>query len=295
MRSAFCLGVSLLLAAPAAAQDMPLSQILLPGEGWELVSKGWKEPGPLTADRAGNVYVADREARKIWRVDGSGRRAVFAPTSAPVSGMCFGPDGLLYACHQEGSSILTYSAKGKEKRLTDDPRLQKTQDLVVTSKGMIYCTSSQFPAVYLITPEGKVRPTGKALVFNWAGITLWPDEGTLVVNHEGEIHAFRVEKDGSLTAREAYYAVRGPGDEGSIPRLTMDRSYRLYAATTEGVQVFDPTGRLCGVLLRPERAPVTALAFGGPDFDRLYVLCNNKLYVRKLKVKGVRPPVAKKK
>ena len=73
----------------------------------------------------------------------------------------------------------------------------------------------------------------------------------------------------------------------------MDRVGRLYAATSQGIQVFDPTGRLCGVLLKPEREAATALTFGGPDFDRLYVLCNNKLYARKLKTKGVPPPAGK--
>jgi sugar lactone lactonase YvrE len=60
----------------------------------------------------------------------------------------------------------------------------------------------------------------------------------------------------------------------------------LYA-TREGVQVFDPAGRLSGILLRPARTAVTALAFGGAERNVLFILCDGKLWQRKTKVKGV--------
>ena len=53
--------------------------------------------------------------------------------------------------------------------------------------------------------------------------------------------------------------------------------------------MFDPTGRLSGVLLSPVRAPVTSVAFAGKDHDRLYIVCDGKLYARKTKTQGVLP------
>src|SRR5438093_4057664 len=111
MRSSFCLVASLLLAAPAAAQDMPLSQILLPGEGWKLVAKDFKEPSALAADRAGNVYVADRKKKQIIRVDTDGRSSVFAKTGQGVTGMAFGPDGRLYPCQPKAKRIRAYTPR----------------------------------------------------------------------------------------------------------------------------------------------------------------------------------------
>jgi enterochelin esterase family protein len=64
----------------------------------------------------------------------------------------------------------------------------------------------------------------------------------------------------------------------------------LYAATDLGIQVFDPTGRLCGVLLKPKDEPLIGVAFGGSDNDRLFTVCGDKLYSRKLKTRGVPPP-----
>src|SRR5262249_2472738 len=51
------LAVLLLIAAPAAAQDTPLSQILLEGESWHVVAKGYDSFRRLYADKDGNVYV----------------------------------------------------------------------------------------------------------------------------------------------------------------------------------------------------------------------------------------------
>jgi sugar lactone lactonase YvrE len=59
------------------------------------------------------------------------------------------------------------------------------------------------------------------------------------------------------------------------------------------VQVFDPTGRLSGILVAPERAPLGGAAFGGADLDRLYVACAGKVYVRKTLAKGVKAAEAK--
>jgi gluconolactonase len=66
----------------------------------------------------------------------------------------------------------------------------------------------------------------------------------------------------------------------------MDREGRLYSATHMGVQVFDRNGRVRAILPLPG-GEVTGIAFGGTDFQMLYVSCaNHKLYRRKLKVAG---------
>ena len=52
-RSIFALDASALLALPAAAQDMPLTDVLLPGEGWaclRIVSDVPTKAGPTGAN-----------------------------------------------------------------------------------------------------------------------------------------------------------------------------------------------------------------------------------------------------
>ena len=57
----------------AAAQDMPLSQVLLPGEAWRPVEGLEGTPGVLLGDPSGNLYVADAEKPVIRRLGTDGR------------------------------------------------------------------------------------------------------------------------------------------------------------------------------------------------------------------------------
>ena len=69
-----------------------------------------------------------------------------------------------------------------------------------------------------------------------------------------------------------------------VTELATDRDGRVYAATPAGVQVFDPTGRLCGVLHPPAAgAGIDLMWFEG---DRLVVAANGTRYARKLRTAG---------
>ncbi|HTU18807.1 MAG TPA: SMP-30/gluconolactonase/LRE family protein [Gemmataceae bacterium] len=271
---------------PAAAQDMPLSLVLLPGETWQLVPGDSPTVADLAGGPNGDVYLAHHEGQQIDRIDREGKRHAFARPSAPVKGLACAPDGRLYACQPLKKRIIALDAKGQESVLVED---LPAQYLAVTRNGSIYATVPTENAIYRMGRDGKKQRVDQSTP-TALGVTLWRDQGTLVVGDmEGlNLTAFRIDKDGTLSAREQYYALRRRvGEDGLVPSMTVDSADRLYAATREGVQVFDPTGRMSGVLLRPERQPVRAVAFGGADLDRLYIACGNKLYVRKMKAKGV--------
>jgi hypothetical protein len=72
---------------------------------------------------------------------------------------------------------------------------------------------------------------------------------------------------------------RKPGSAGvDVTALTLDRDGRIYAATSVGVQVFDPTGRLCGVLTTPP-GRVDQMAF---ENDQLTLWIGDRKYTRRL-------------
>ena len=284
--------ILLLAVCPAAAQDMPLSQILLPGEIWQLVPGDLPMVGDLASGLNGDVYVVHHEGKQIDRIDRDGRAHPFARPSAAVMGMAFASDGRLYACQPLKNRIVALDAKGQESILVED---LPAHYLAVTRSGSIYATVPSANAIYRVGKDGKKHCVERSMP-TALGATLWGDQGTLVVGDMEGLHltAFRIDKDCGLSAREQYYTLRRrAGEDSSVPAMTVDSADRLYAATREGVQVFDPTGRLSGVLLRPERQPIRAVAFGGADLDRLYIACGNKLYVRKIKAKGVAVAKAK--
>ena len=66
----------------------------------------------------------------------------------------------------------------------------------------------------------------------------------------------------------------------------MDAGHLLYACTPLGVQVFDPTGRLCGVILAPSKDEMSAICIAGEKAGTLYVACGDRIYARKIQGKA---------
>ena len=70
--------------------------------------------------------------------------------------------------------------------------------------------------------------------------------------------------------------------------MTTDVQGRTYVTTSLGIQVFDPTGRLCGVLAkaRADRSEVSCV-LSGPGRAYLYVGAGTAIYRRKVQAAGV--------
>jgi enterochelin esterase family protein len=278
--------IVLVAAGTGAAQDIPLSKILVEGEPWKKVADGLDRLQGLTADRQGNVYAATKE--KLLKVGTDGKTTV-AADEAGLQGLASAADGRVFACQPAKRRIVSVSEEGKVTVAAED---LAARDVVVTAAGVLYCTVPDEHAVYRVGADGKKKAVDDS-IGSPAGLTLWPDEGTLVVGDRASVHlwAFRVEKDGTLSSRDRYYTVRErAGHPGSgTTAVTVDAAGLAYAATAAGVQAYDPTGRLCGVMTKPADGELTGLTFGGAGHDLLYLACGDKLYARKLQGKGVVP------
>ena len=118
-------------------------------------------------------------------------------------------------------------------------------------------------------------------------LVLTPDGGTALLGYPSRkaVWAFRVDGKGNLSGGAPYcpLRLRRGAEYTEVTALATDRDGRVYAATELGVQVFDPTGRLCGVL--------TPAAPGRPEFlrfegDRLVVWVGGVKYTRRLNAAG---------
>jgi sugar lactone lactonase YvrE len=250
------LAVLLLIAAPAAAQDTPLSQILLEGESWHVAAKSYDSFRRLYADKDGNVYV-DYVRKGMSGVDRIDPTGTVSPVEKPSQ-----DTKRAYVPTVKAQSSFSYSVS------SDKGTVHASGQASEGAKELVYQT------------PGLLKPTC---------LVLSSEDGTLFVGDSGTgtVWAFRVEKDGGLKFGEPYGRPR-PGQKAiAVTGLAIDVAGRVYAASPEGVQFFDPTCRLSGVLLKPERADVTAVVFGGPERDRLYVTCGDKVYFRKVRAKGV--------
>lgn len=282
----------LLLVGSAQAQDIPLTKILAPGEGWmPLTSRLFPSIGGLATDSWGDVLISDRENKQVVRIGldhlGIAKVETFAKLSEGPAGLAFDGEDRLHVCLPESGRLARIEQSDKETTLAEG--LKGVRDLVVTRAGNIYCTVPAESAVYRVNKEGK-RKVASGLGTP-TGLALWPDRGSLVVADSGgtALSAFRISPDGTLSAGERYYPLRvRPKEKSATEGVTVDAGGLVYATSQEGVQVFDPTGRLCGVLLRPGPGVLQAVTFAGPDRDQLVLACGNRLFVRKLLMKGIR-------
>ena len=139
---------------PVSAQDMPLSQVLIEGEGWEVVANGYKFTEGPAIDEKGNVYFTDIPNEKIYRIDASGKVHVFVENSGRTNGLMFGPDGMLYGCRMADKQIVAYDRNGSHKVIADGV---DSNDLVVASDGGIFFTDPPNRRVWHIAPSGKKK------------------------------------------------------------------------------------------------------------------------------------------
>jgi enterochelin esterase family protein len=132
------------------------------------------------------------------------------------------------------------------------------------------------------------------------GVALSADGGTLAVSeHQGEhVWIFRVHPDGSLDAKMPAMTLRRPIDPKGESRrhepppyataakgdgMAVDRAGRWYVTSALGVQVFDPTGRPCGVLPAPQPGkPLTSCILAGHEHRYLYVTNGDAVFRRRL-------------
>jgi len=271
------------------SQDMPLSDVLIDGEGWQLVAEGYRFTEGPAVDQDGNLYFVDVPNELVLKVDHQTAQVeVVSKGQGNTSGLMFGADNRLYGSQNRQRRIVVFDEKGNATPVATD---LGANDLVVASNGNIYCTDPKQHQVWLVRPDGSKQVVAKDIA-SPNGIILWGDEGTLVVADSASEHlyAFRVEADGTLSYGATCYTMRMPKDEtrSRADGMTVDQNGRLYVATTLGLQMFDSTARISGVLLKPEPLFLSNVVFAGPEMDTLYITLGGKLYRRKTQVKGVR-------
>jgi hypothetical protein len=128
----------------------------------------------------------------------------------------------------------------------------------------------------------KPKPAGRAMAYS-------PDGGTVFeqwVRDEPFLRAAPVVEGGGGPTPARYAPLRTRRGERAITvtDLVTDRDGRIYAATPLGIQVFDPTGRLCGVMTAPE-GQVEGMTFEG---DKLTLWVGDTKYERKLRTQGTK-------
>ena len=139
-----------------------------------------------------------------------------------------------------------------------------------------------------MSPQGQKRVVDTGLKF-CNGITLSPDQALLYVDDSRThwVYSYQIQPDGSLAHKQRYYHLHVPdtADDSGADGMRVDRDGRLYVATRLGIQVCDQAGRVNCIIPTPN-GKISNLCFGGENFDTLFATCGDRVFKRKVKVKG---------
>ncbi len=271
------------------SKNAALDAILIPGEGWQLVSEGYRFTEGPAANAKGEVFFNDVPNSKTYKIGLDGKVTEFIADSKRGNGQAFGADGRLYAVAGGEEKIVAYDADGKMAVIADGFR---GNDIAVANNGTIYVTNpgtgSNPGRVWLIKPSGEKRVVDTGLAFP-NGVTLSPDQSLLYVAEYRShwVCSYQISPDGSLQFKQRYYWLHVPdtSDDSGADGMRVDRDGRLYVATRIGIQVCDQAGRVNAIIPTPN-GRVSNLSFGGENFDTIFATSSDKVYKRKLKVKG---------
>ena len=116
-----------------------------------------------------------------------------------------------------------------------------------------------------------------------------PDERFCVTGEQHTHHLLStiISQQGEMLYSEPFYYLHdlSNGSQQQAGNMAFDTKGNLYVATAMGVQVADHNGRVRAILSLPA-GRVQSLAFSG---NYLYVVCGNRLFVRKMNARGHLP------
>ena len=282
------------------AGDLTLNKLLIDGEGWQTLAEGFGFADGLAGDEAGNLYVNDLKNGGSWRIAPDGMKTKLSDENG--SGVKRAPDGRIILCQGSKKRLVAMTPQtGSVEVLAENVA---PNDLVVTSQGWAFFTETGKGEVIGVDLKTKAVRTAASGITGPNGIALSPDGGTLAVSEYkgGRVWAWRICEDGKLDAGLPYMTLRRPIDtKGNFPfnapppykvesggdGMCSDAQGRWYVTSALGVQVFDPTGRECGLLEHPAPGKqIVSAAFAGPGRAWLCIAAGDRIMRRKVQATG---------
>lgn len=276
-------------STPGTTKNQLLDDILIPGQDWQLVGKGYQFTEGAAVNVHGEVYYQDIPTSKTYQVDTTGNLTLLKVNAKRASGTSFGPDGRRYTVAGATKQLIAYDAAGAETNISDSI---SGNDLVIAHNGNIYVTSpdglDKPSKLYLIRPGGKKIIVDEGLKFA-NGDAFSPDQTQLYVTESAShwVWVYQIQPDGTLAYKQRFgWLHAADRDENAwSDGLRCDTAGRVYVTTRLGIQVMDQAGRVNAIIPIPSGQP-SNLCFGGSNFDILYVTAGDKVFCRKLRTRG---------
>jgi len=267
----------------------------------------------------GPVWFADHQcllwsdipANRIMRLTADGRVDVFRADANHANGNTRDREGRLVTCEHSARRVTRTEIDGAITILADSYQglpLNSPNDVVVKSDGSVWFTDPEYgirqniaggerhqPAenVFRVDPVTGAVVSAVSDFDKPNGLAFSPDEDVLYVGdsaisdgpeRNSHIRRFTVNADGTLGGGEEFAVTRGVPDG-----MRTDVEGNLWTSAGAKIDVYAPDGALLGQIT-DFPAPVTNLAFGGTDRDRIYVTAGGGLFSFRVAVAGAQSP-----
>ena len=285
--------LSIICAAHMLAAE---GKIIAPGATLQKLAGDFAFTEGPASDREGNVFFTDQPNDRIlkWSVDC--KLSTFMQPCGRANGLCFDPQGNLWACADEKNEMWRIDPAGKATMIVKDYQgklLNGPNDVWIRRSGGLYFTDPYYKrpywkrgpkemdeCVYFLAPDNKTLTRVIDDLKQPNGIIGTPDGKLLYVADigAGKTYRYRIQPDGSLKEKTLFCEL---GSDG----MTIDNEGNIYL-TGKGVSVFDPTGKKIEQIDVAE--PWTAnVCFGGKGRQTLFITASKGFYALRMAVHGV--------
>jgi gluconolactonase len=282
---------------------------LIESETIERLAGGFQfTEGPLWQPD-GSLLFQDIKAERSYRLASDRSVHLVREKTGAANGQTFGPGGSIVFCEQNGRRVSRLLADNTVEPIAEawaGGRLNSPNDIACRSDGLMYFTDPaygvepsrrtlHFQGVFTLSLSAEGAHSLRLVADDFEkpnGLAFSPDERTLYVCDTGRYHvrAFDVEPDGSLRVGSSrVFARLDPGQPGGPDGMKVDKAGRVYVAVALGIWVFEPDGRLLGILSLPARP--SNLAWSDADARGMAITAVDAVYHVRFRVEGVMPPL----
>ena len=260
--------------------------------------------GPLWWSEGGYLLFSDihNNRRMKWSPDEG--VSLFRQPTNHANGLTRDLKGRLLACEHSSRRVTRQDPDGEITVIANryrGSRLNRPNDVIVKSDGVIYFTDPGAPApgldldysgVYMVSPDLDEITLLVSDFITPNGIAFSPDESVLYVSdtRRQHIRAFDTQPNGTLALASDRVVCDLSGDRPGVPDgMKVDVEGNMYCGGSGGIWVINPDGECLGIISHGYDAS-TNVAFGGADWKTLFFTTWNTVGSVQVNIPGMPVP-----
>ena len=270
--------------------------------------------GPVWDELHQRLLFSDVAGGKLYSWSENVGLAVVLDQQALPTGNKFLPNGKLLQCSGGQRALVSIDLEtGKQEILLDQyngHHFNSPNDLAIRNDGTIWFSDpdhglgftgqqpeTDIKGVYRYDPQRQSLELVNATLYQPNGLAFSPQQDILYIGvapNASQVAAAPNEVERSVwafditpgkTLKNPRQIIKLAPTSWGVDGLKTDRQGNLYLSSGEGVRIYQADGTELGLI--PTEHEVVTMAFGGPDYQTLFIVCHQAIYAVDLQVAGL--------